>query len=284
MLTDTMKKYFLFAWILLLICLFSTKLSAQTFGEQRAKFKIETQVVSFQIGAEKLDVIISKTAKRQSKFVYFNLHDNENTAVEAAKEIIRKYGGTLIELKNSERRMVNFTFQEKQYTFDPNRIFTRVGIEKTLKENGEFSIAAAEKVDEFAAALKLLLKKFRLIIAVHNNTNENYSLKSYEDIEKLGKDVRFFVENPNFDIDDFFYVTESRIFQYLKQKNQNVVLQDNRKVTDDGSLSVYCGQNKIPYINVESQHGHLLEQTKMLEILQSPAAKYARGIWKAETR
>jgi hypothetical protein len=35
-------------------------------------------------------------------------------------------------------------------------------------------------------------------------------------------------------------------------------------MTDDGSLSVYCGKLGIPYVNVEAQHGHLVRQLKML--------------------
>jgi D-alanyl-D-alanine dipeptidase len=47
----------------------------------------------------------------------------------------------------------------------------------------------------------------------------------------------------------------------------NVVLQDNRQVTDDGSLSVYCGKWGIPYVNVEAQHEHLEQQLQMLKVL-----------------
>jgi hypothetical protein len=78
------------------------------------------------------------------------------------------------------------------------------------------------------------------------------------------------------DVDDFFFVTDKNIFKFLKEKNQNVALQDNVNVTDDGSLSVYCGKNKIPYINVESEHGHFREQTRMLEILQEITKDFSK--------
>ncbi len=38
---------------------------------------------------------------------------------------------------------------------------------------------------------------------------------------------------------DFFYVTEKKFFAYLAERDFNVVLQNNEKVTDDGSLSVH---------------------------------------------
>ena len=45
-------------------------------------------------------------------------------------------------------------------------------------------------------------------------------------------------------------------------------------MTDDGSLSVYCGMKKIPYINVEAQRGHLQEQIAMLKELQNLLPSY----------
>jgi hypothetical protein len=124
--------------------------------------------------------------------------------------------------------------------------------------------------------LKGILKNFRLIIAVHNNTDEKYSIKSYEKGEDLGKDAKLVNTNLKTDVDDFFFVTDKNIFKFLKEKNLNVALQDNVNVTDDGSLSVYCGNYKIPYINVEGEHGHLPEQIKMLEILQEITKDFSR--------
>jgi hypothetical protein len=196
------------------------------------------------------------------------MHDNENTAVEATKEIIEKYGGALIELKNDGKRLIKFSLKDEQFTVDPNRIFTDEGIVKTLKNNGEYTIEAERETNKFAAKLKNSLKNVRLIIAVHNNTNENYSIKSYEKGGEYEKDAKIVNKEPKIDVDNFFFVTENGLFKYLKEKNQNVALQDNANATDDGSLSVYCGKNKISYINVESEQGHLIEQIKMLEILQ----------------
>ncbi len=232
------------------------------------KYKIEEKVFQYKIGATIVKIAIGRTSKLASKFVYFNMHDNENTAVEAAKEIIGKYGGTLIELQTDGERLINFSLEDKNFTFDPNRIFTEIGIEKTLKHNGSYTNEAKNETGKFAGKLKEFLKDARLIIAVHNNTDENYSIKSYEKDGEFAKDIKLANIDPETDIDDFFYVTEDNFFKFLKRKNQNVALQNNAKVNDDGSLSVYCGRNKISYINVESEHEHLSEQIKMLEILQ----------------
>jgi len=42
-------------------------------------------------------------------------------------------------------------------------------------------------------------------------------------------------------------------------------LQNNKSVTDDGSLSVFCGNEKIVYVNIECEFGHYTEQESMLE-------------------
>lgn len=262
---------------LLMICLFALNYSVQSQNKSPLKkYKIKEKVFQYKLGDNTVEIVISKTSKRPSKFVYFNMHDNENTAAEAAKEIIEKYGGTLIELKNGGKRLIKFSLKDERFTIDPNRIFTEEGIKKTLKYNGEYATEAENETNKFAEKLKDLLKNYRLIIAVHNNTDENYSIKSYETGGEFEKDAKLVNIKSEMDIDDFFFVTDKNIFKILKEKNQNVALQDNVNVTDDGSLSVYCGNHKIPYINVESEHGHLREQIKMLEVLQKLIMDFSR--------
>lgn len=262
---------------LLVICLFA--LNGFAISQNKSpikKYKIEQEVFQYKLGDTTVKIVFNKISKRPSKFVYFNMHDNENTAVEAAKEVIAKYGGTLIELRNNGKRLVNFSLEDKQFTFDPNRIFTVTGIRETLKRNGEYTTEAEKETNNFAQKLKDFIKNYRLIIAVHNNTNGNYSIESYKKDREFGKDAKLVNIKSEMDIDDFFFVTDKNIFEILKEKNQNVVLQDNSNVTDDGSLSVYCGKNKIPYINVESEHGHFREQTRMLEILQEITKDFSK--------
>jgi hypothetical protein len=270
---------------LLAICLLAFNNSAQSQNKpQLYKYKIKEEVYQYKLGDKTVEIVISKTSKRPAKLVYFNMHDNENTSVEATKETIKKFGGTLIELRNNGKRLINFSLKDEQFTVDPNRIFTREGIVKTLKNNGNYSIEAEKEIDKFAANLKNLLKNVRLVIAVHNNSNENYSVKNYETGGEYDVDAKLVNLVPDMDNDDFFFVTDDNVFRKLKLKNQNVALQDNSNATDDGSLSVYCGKNKIPYINVESELGHLREQIKMLEILREATKDFIRIKRKAGRR
>ena len=58
----------------------------------------------------------------------------------------------------------------------------------------------------------------------------------------------------------------------MSSEGHNVVLQDNDKVTDDGSLSVLAGRAGIPYINVEAEDGHLQQQVEMIKTVYSAVA------------
>ncbi|MEM7700105.1 MAG: M15 family peptidase, partial [Verrucomicrobiota bacterium] len=104
------------------------------------------------------------------------------------------------------------------------------------------------------------------VIALHNNTDGGYSLLSYlpgGSEAAAGADVH----RSGADTDNFFLVTQERLFRSLKARNFNVALQDNRNAPEDGSLSVYCGKKGISYINVEAQHGDSAAQTQMLKAL-----------------
>lgn len=233
--------------------------------EPAVDFKREN--LTLKLGESEFQAIVNRG--KTLKPVYFNMHDDENTSVEAAKWVADKVGGTVIELKHSGDRLINFRLKNKSYKIDPNRIFTSVGISKTLKKYGGTSPEAEAEVDKFAKKLIAdFLKQTDVVIALHNNTNNQYSAKSYEKGGEFEKDAAQVFIDPANDIDDFFFVTEEKHFDKIKEKGFNVVLQDNRNVTDDGSLSVYCGNEKITYINIEAEHGHRAEQIKMLEALR----------------
>ena len=233
------------------------------------KIELKEEIIPIKIGETEIKVVVNKSSIATTGYLYFNMHDNENTAVEATKEVIGKNGGTLVELQNNGERLIDFSLNRKQYTFDPNRIFTEVGIKKTLDNYGEYTLEAQKEVSRFANKLaKDYFQNSKLVIAVHNNTEGNLSIKSYEKGQEYGNDAKLVFINPNTDADDFFFVTDEKYYKLFSEKNYNVALQDNQNVTDDGSLSVYCGFNKISYINVESEHNHLNEQVKMLEVLQ----------------
>ena len=55
-----------------------------------------------------------------------NLHDDENSGVEAALNFIENKGGRLYELSHSGERNVSFELDGVAYEFDPNRMFINI--------------------------------------------------------------------------------------------------------------------------------------------------------------
>lgn len=249
--------------LLLLTALAVGQIFSQAAPANNQKYKVTESVETLKIGKTDIRLVTHKTTKNAP--IYFRPHENEATSSLAVRTILPRYGGTFIELKSKGERFVKFELGNKSYTFDPNRIFTRQGIEKTL---GNPEPEARQEVEKFVERLfaKHLTDR-NLLVAVHNNTDGGgLSMETYKKASK--SEIAEIFINPARDIDDFFFVTDAEHFKFLKEKEFNVVLQNNETAEDDGSLSIYSGKRGISYINVESQHGHLQEQIEMLEVLQ----------------
>ncbi len=218
----------------------------------------------YQLGSDTVVTVLHEVAG--SDLLFFNMHDDENTAVEAGLRVIALRGGRLLELQHSGDRLVHFGIASAAYRFDPNRIFTPLGIERTLERYSQADSAAIEAVQAFADSLILdgELRGARLIVTLHNNGEGEYSAESYLPGGDYEVDADAVHIQQGRDPDDFFFVTQDRFFQLFKAAGLNVVLQNNSTVTDDGSLSVWAGRERIPYVNVEAQHGHLAEQVEMI--------------------
>lgn len=206
--------------------------------------------------------------------VYFAPHSSEKTCVQAARAALQKHGGKLVQIINRGKRNITFSYKGVQYAFDPNRMFTDSGIRASLMLQGKtYSTGAHRLVHDFAFAVLVNIGglKGKKLIALHNNTPGAYSLLSYAPGGELSLEVALdgFYSNTQMSPDDFFFVTTRGLFTYLKRKNYSVVLQDRSKMSDDGSMSVYCAKRGIPYVNVEAQAGHLQTQTKMITALEN---------------
>lgn len=205
--------------------------------------------------------------------VYINLHSDETTSVEAAKKLLETKGGLLIKLENGNKRNITFLLDGAVYAFDPNRIFSRAGIEHTLDRFKNKSENAIAEVEEFAAyILSHFPNDITCVIALHNNTEGNLSVNSYQPGNIYASDAKKVYANAKQDPDDFFLTTDSLLFEQLSREKYNTVWQDNLLVQQDGSLSVYCGEKNIRYLNCEAQHGKVRQHIQMLRV----ALKYIR--------
>ncbi|MCU0333704.1 MAG: hypothetical protein MUF62_01495 [Chitinophagaceae bacterium] len=191
---------------------------------------------------------------------WVHVHENETTSVAATRALIDSLGkGCLVSWRHSPDSL-----QPQRY--DPNRIYTPEGLKKTLQANGAYSkpgFTAAQRV------ARQFISKYvdgnRLVVALHNNSDGGgLHIKSYLPGGEYANDAAEVFVNEAEDIDDFFYTTDRRIFDFLKARGFNILLQNNASVTNDGSLSVYCGYQQMAYLNIEAQQGHLQEQKRMM--------------------
>ncbi len=239
--------------------------------------ELKTARRQLRLGETVVDVAISE--RPRSKLLFCNLHDDENTAVEAGLIALRRFGGRLVELQHGGTRDIRFRLDGETFAVDPNRIFTTEGARRILAKLSRRTIEAERAVDRFAKDLLSIyaIEKSDVVIALHNSTEGHYSALSYEKGGELASDAAAVFIKDGSDPDDFFFVTETAVFDALRRRGFNVVLQDNRRVTDDGSLSVYCGRAGVRYINVEAQHGHLEPQVAMILALRDVLQELGPG-------
>lgn len=196
--------------------------------------------------------------------VCINLHDNEGTSVEAARSVMEENGGTLIKIENGRQRVIRFRLKGISYGFDPNRIFSRTGIEQTLRDNRRISRDAMDEVEKFAQRiLQLIPDSATCIVALHNNTEEAYSVRSYLPGNERQKDARAVYKDSLQDVDDIVFTTDSLLYQQMADHGYNSIWQDNERAKKDGSLSVYFGEKQKRYINIETQHGKVSQYREM---------------------
>jgi hypothetical protein len=196
---------------------------------------------------------------------FINLHDDEETAVAGAVRLLETNGGVLVKIENDKKRNISFKMGSQSYAFDPNRIFSRSGIIQTLKMFGSNSPKVADEVEKFANRILLLLPANpSCIFALHNNSDGEFSVTSYMTGQEREGDAKAINAKSKQDPDDLFLTTDSLLFQKLLKEKFNVILQDNANARKDGSLSVYCGEKHLCYLNCETEHGKLSLYSEMI--------------------
>ena len=225
---------------------------------------------TFTLGTSEVHLIVHHSPADGHRYVV--LHDDENTAVEAGLEIVRSRGGRLIELRHDGKRNVEFILDGMRYRFDPNRIFTPTGVARTLERwsEAEVDTTATAAVQAFADTLLSILAAAAdgHIVAIHNNTEDGYSVLSYQSGGDLAAEAQLVHVASDEDPDDFVLTTTQDFFNRARNAGLHAVLQRTPPATDDGSLSVHAALAGIPYMNVEAEHGHYEQQLKMLELMK----------------
>lgn len=190
--------------------------------------------------------------------IIFALHANETTGIPGGLNFIQKNGGELFEMFNRGFRYIKL----EKIEIDPNRIFTPNGIESSLYLNRN-----KKNIKTLYEMKNTILSLFDpeltpLIISLHNNSGE-FNIAAYKSDPKLQQHAEK-IEIQNNNHRNFYLVTESSHFEFLKKRGWNVVLQSKNPIPDDGSFSIYCGKKKIPYINIETEFEQFELQRKMI--------------------
>jgi len=230
--------------------------------------QVPSEVIPFRLGQSEITFVVHATDRTHPALLV--LHDDENTAVEAGLETIRARGGRLVEVQAQGDRLVDFELDGARWRFDPNRIFTEAGATATLRAyNGDAPAGVLAEVRRFADAVLAAydVGSPRPLVTLHNNTEGEYSALSYLPGGDHARGAAAIHLPPEASPDDFFFVTDRQLFDGLAREGFPVVLQDNMRMTDDGSLSVWAGRRGVPYVNVETKHGHRARQIEMLEAL-----------------
>ncbi len=193
---------------------------------------------------------------------YLLIHGDEETAREVLQRHMETHEGIAYLVEGHKRNVPVDNLQ-----IDPNRMFSPVGAEASLKTlnpdaNPQAVSAALETLDRGRdRLLRALLPPGRgLLVAVHNNS-EQYSVTD----EVAISDATSLREpgNPH----AFFLCTDPADFQAIAQSPYNVVLQQKKPQQDDGSLSRLAASRGVRYVNLEVRAGNSDRQAEMLRWL-----------------
>jgi hypothetical protein len=225
------------------------------------------KIITYKLGSKDINIKVVQYGNN-SNTCCINLHDDECTAVKAAQAVLEQKGGLLIRIENNAQRLISFPYRGVTYTFDPNRIFSRKGIELTLKSKGRITAEIVTEVEKFAKKiLQLIPDSASCVIALHNNSDGDYSVKTYQPGGNRQTDAKKVYADSWQDVDDITLTTDEDLFTRMSGFGFNSILQDNVKVIKDGSLSVYYGEKNKRYINIETQHGKNDQYKEMLSKL-----------------
>lgn len=225
----------------------------------------KVSTIVYKLGNDRIPIKLFQYGKKKD-IVFINLHSDETTSVTAAKKFLQANGGLLIKLENNNKRNIRFRLNKKVFTFDPNRIFSKTGIKRTLARFNSINDNAVEEVNKFAIhILKLIPKESHCVIALHNNNEGGLSIHGFLPGNQYETDAKKVYADDAQDPDDFFLTTDSLLFEQLSAEKYNIVWQDNLLVQQDGSLSVYFGEKNTCYLNCETEHGKISQYAEMLK-------------------
>ena len=189
---------------------------------------------------------------------YIHIHGDERTAFEVLESLTSRARGDVFFIQSNTRDV-----QVRGLTIDPNRMWSRAGAERSLRnlnktDTGVDQALRAIEDDREGVLRRLLPRGGELLVALHNN-GPGYSV---EDETAISDQVaRNDKEHP----DEFILCSVRADFDIQSRGPFNVVLQQNPKGEDDGSLSRLWAARNVRYVNIEAARGNAAAQRNMLD-------------------
>ena len=198
------------------------------------------------------------------------LHDNEDTAFDAALYGLRRYGGKIVAIETGERRT-----HEGQ---DPNLNFGETPRSTVLCE--DMNIRPAPLFSQLM--LDMRDREPNFILTLHNNIDGYGDAGGNGGISaaQTGGAFRGLLAESGMDEDDALLLAGTLPYETSRQAQRvagqflargvNVIYEHVTQAGNDCSFSNYAALNQIaPYYNIEAQHGHLEPQKAILDALMA---------------
>jgi len=202
---------------------------------------------------------------RESGRRFVVLHGDEDTARSVLTDYMNDHAGEALIVTGRERNVELLGAK-----IDPNRLFSRVGAEKSLRaQNPGLPDSRVEAVLAFLDKERGFLLRRLLppaggrLFALHNN-------REYSVLDEVAASDRTSLREPQ-SPRNFFLCTDPKDFELLSKSPFNVVLQ-SKPDPDDGSLSRLAAKLGFRYINLECPVGDYEGQLLLVRWLEDRMA------------
>ena len=194
---------------------------------------------------------------------YIVIHGDEETAKMLIKDHIKTNLGKAFIIKSKNREVTL-----GPTIVDPNRIFSKSGARKALKnfktdwdpnELNKLLLNLEKNRNDFL--FNIFPSEGGLLIALHNN------FRGYNVNDELKNSQLYSIKN-NQNPRDFILCTDIKDYEKLKNGPYNIVLQSKVETNNNGSLSWAALEHGVRYINIETRLGWLSQQKKMLYFVE----------------
>ena len=224
-------------------------LKKNTYKINRSFFRIGDQLIKLEKYGD----------ARNQNYILVSLHENESR-YEAAQQMVHQNGITWLRAIYENGNIVKADLFNKKIVFDPQHIFTSWGRRVHLKENGCWSKAGDEYVQQFA---RFVLNEIPHDKTVVTFLNEKILLSEFMAGGSREKEAKLIHRNESMPENIFFLTPDEDVYSELKSRNHNVVFQHGKKIEDNGTLIVYSAKVNKPYLSIVAG-----EPGKELELLE----------------